>query len=360
MAVRSKPYTLQDPLDIEALDEMLDILFQDTRNGNLSVAMTQLTGTLPVTSGGTGLSTIAQGDLLYGSAANTLARLAKDANVTRYLSNTGTSNNPAWAQVALSTGVSGDLPFANLTQGSALSVLGVTGNATADHASIAAGTDHQVLRRSGTALAFGAVNLAQADAVTGELPVNRGGTGLATLTANRIPYGNGTSAFQSASGFTFDGTTLTIPGQIAFPAAQAASANANTLDDYEEGTWTPVLTFGGGSTGITYAFQDGKYTKIGDFVACSGLLQLTSNGTSTGDAIITGLPFTVFNAAGNNSSTKISWSAFTGGSEFGLQVIPNTSTMYIVYNNTGTNTIAQETNTSDTAVLVMYICFKIT
>ena len=55
----------------------------------------------------------AQGDLMYGSAANTPARLAKDANATRSLTNTGSSNNPAWAQVALATGVSGTLPVAN-------------------------------------------------------------------------------------------------------------------------------------------------------------------------------------------------------------------------------------------------------
>ena len=77
----------------------------------------------------------------------------------------------------LSSGVTGDLPYANLAQGAALSVLGVTGNATADNASIAAGSDHQVLRRSGTALEFGAVNLAQAAAITGALPVANGGTG---------------------------------------------------------------------------------------------------------------------------------------------------------------------------------------
>lgn len=81
----------------------------------------------------------------------------------------------------LTTGVTGDLPYANLAQGSALSVLGVTGNATADNASIAAGTDHQVLRRSGTTLAFGALNLAQAAAVTGTLPVGNGGTGITSL-----------------------------------------------------------------------------------------------------------------------------------------------------------------------------------
>ena len=59
------------------------------------------------------LPTSVQGDTLYASAANTWSVLAKDANATRYLSNTGANNNPAWAQVALATGVSGTLPSAN-------------------------------------------------------------------------------------------------------------------------------------------------------------------------------------------------------------------------------------------------------
>lgn len=63
--------------------------------------------------GGTGVTSIAQGDILYGSATNTLSALAKDTNATRYLSNTGTSNNPAWAQVNLTNGVTGVLPPAN-------------------------------------------------------------------------------------------------------------------------------------------------------------------------------------------------------------------------------------------------------
>jgi hypothetical protein len=135
------------------------------------VLITSGTGTLPAT---------VQGDMLYATAANTIAALAKNASATRYLSNTGATNNPAWAQIDLTTGVTGDLPFANLAQGSALSVLGVTGNATADNASIAAASDHQVMRRSGTAVAFGAVNVGQSAAITGVLPVANGGTGLAT------------------------------------------------------------------------------------------------------------------------------------------------------------------------------------
>lgn len=182
-----------------------------------------VTGTLPVGNGGTGLTSIGEGSVIQGNAgvfiatalgtagayfraasgiaiwstlllpnsaaqgdtfictaANTMTVLAKNTTATRYLSNTGTSNNPAWAQVDLTNGVTGDLPFANLAQGSALSVLGVTGNATADNASIAAGSDHQVLRRSGTAVAFGAVNIAQSAAVIGALAIANGGTGQTT------------------------------------------------------------------------------------------------------------------------------------------------------------------------------------
>jgi hypothetical protein len=85
--------------------------------------------------------------------------------------------------------------------------------------------------------------------------------------------------------------TLTA-GQIAFPASQNASADANTFDDYEEGTFTPGMTFNGSATGVTFTTQSGLYTKVGRDCLYGMQITLTSNGTGVGTALITGLPFT--------------------------------------------------------------------
>lgn len=112
------------------------------------------------------------------------------------------AGNPSFGAVSLTADVSGDLPFANLAQGAALSVLGVTGNATADVASIAAASDDQVLRRSGIALGFGAMNLASSNAVTGALPVSNGGTGLTSGTSGGIPYFSSSTTMASSAALT--------------------------------------------------------------------------------------------------------------------------------------------------------------
>ncbi|MGP1665729.1 MAG: hypothetical protein ACTS5I_07455, partial [Rhodanobacter sp.] len=80
---------------------------------------------------------------------------------------------------------------------------------------------------------------------------------------------------------------------LQFPATQQASTNANTLDDYEEGTWTISATFGGASTLQTASASAGTYEKIGRQVRASARLKLTEKGSATGDAALAGLPFAI-------------------------------------------------------------------
>lgn len=86
-------------------------------------------------------------------------------------------------------------------------------------------------------------------------------------------------------------------GQIAFPATQVPSAGANTLDDYEEGSFTPAIAFGGASVGVTYSVQTGTYTKIGRLVFFNIAIVLSSRGSSTGSVTIGVLPFTPSNSS---------------------------------------------------------------
>lgn len=92
---------------------------------------------------------------------------------------------------------------------------------------------------------------------------------------------------------TFAALTLTN-GQIAFPATQVPSANPNTLDDYEEGTFTPTITFSTpGNLAVTYSQQTGDYTKIGRLVTVriSIVTSAFTYTTASGVFQIAGLPF---------------------------------------------------------------------
>lgn len=107
-------------------------------------------------------------------------------------------------------------------------------------------------------------------------------------------------------------TTLGVisGGQIPFPATQNPSADANTLDDYEEGTWTPVLTFATpGDLSVAYSQRNAYYTKIGRLVTISFVV-LTSSFTYTtasGNLLLTGLPFTAVNDAGYRAYAPLSF-----------------------------------------------------
>jgi hypothetical protein len=93
-------------------------------------------------------------------------------------------------------------------------------------------------------------------------------------------------AVEKDKSLALQGATSQSGAGLTFPATQSASSSANTLDDYEEGTWTPSI---GGTT--TYTLQTGTYTKVGRLVSVSASLQINVIGTGS-VSTISGLPFT--------------------------------------------------------------------
>jgi hypothetical protein len=103
-------------------------------------------------------------------------------------------------------------------------------------------------------------------------------------TPHLAAYTGGTVALQGA--IPNAGTGIT------FPATQSASSNANTLDDYEEGTFTPTIIGTSTAGSGTYSVQQGTYTKVGRAVSFRIYLEWSAH-TGTGNMAIESLPFTV-------------------------------------------------------------------
>lgn len=137
--------------------------------------------------------------------------------------------------------------------------------------------------------------------------VTSGSASVANLDADKLD-GLDSLAFVKADGTVAmtGGLTMTS-GQIVFPATQVPSAGANTLDDYEEGTWVPVIGGSGGTSGQVYSIQVGSYVKIGKLVIAQFAAVLSTKGTITTSVQIQGLPFTSENTTNLFSVGAVRW-----------------------------------------------------
>ena len=175
--------------------------------------------------------------------------------------------------------------------------------------------------------------LPAADGTSNQALVTNGTGTLSWATASASPGGSSTQlqynnagAFGGISGVTSDGTRITASttigvggatpstsgSGISFPATASASSDANTLDDYEEGSWTPEFSIASGS--VTYSFQNGEYTKIGRLVSVSYFLQVNTISSPSGQLNLINLPFTKGSASTRPSSvfTSRNWTGVTG------------------------------------------------
>jgi hypothetical protein len=139
---------------------------------------------------------------------------------------------------------------------------------------------------------------------------------------------SGTISTASGQGISFQATNAS--GNLTFETAgverirvtnngltfNGDTAAANALDDYEEGTWTMGIAFGGNSVGVTYGNNSGRYTKVGRQVTIIGYMSLTSKGSSTGLVAITGLPFTIGSTNSNYSAPALYMSRVSFSGQF--------------------------------------------
>lgn len=196
------------------------------------------------------------------------------------------------------------------------------------------------LRNDEVAAGYGTLNIVPAAAIG--------------ASANRIAALNTTDiAFETSSAERF---RITNNG-VTFNGDTAA---ANALDDYEEGTWTMGIAFGGAATGITYGLNTGTYTKIGRQVTVSGYMNLTSKGSSTGTAKITGLPFTIGAAVSNYATANMWYSNVSFANQFQAIGAINT-TLVELYELTeaGAITSLNETNFADNSEIIISFTYNV-
>jgi hypothetical protein len=202
-----------------------------------AVALNQsnaVSGTLPATYGGTGLTGYTVGDTLYSSATDTLAKLAGNTTTTpKYLRQVGTgsaSQAPSWETLSASDIVSGVVPVVNGGTGLSSYTTGdiVYASASGTLAGLADAATGNVLLSGGAGVAPSYGKVVFGTHTSGINSVSEGGTGVSTLTG--LAYGNGTSAFSAASAaevVAVIGTTAVTNATNATNATTAASCSGN-------------------------------------------------------------------------------------------------------------------------------------
>jgi hypothetical protein len=294
---------------------------------------TGVTGTLPHGNGGTGQTTFTDGELLIGKTDGSLAKATLTAG-----SNVTITNGDGTIEIASTGGGGGGGTSVTVTQATAtaaqtdfsvtytvgqLSVylngaLLASGDFTASNGTTVVLASGAALNDIFTAVAYdsatqiteGDSSVVVTDSGTGKVEVTVDNVEVADFTTGEIVF-NETGANQDfrvegdtnanlivadagvdkvgigTNTFNTNGGVLQVSNGISFPASQSALTDPNTLDDYEEGTWTP----GVGGTATYNGTPAGNYVKIGKQVHITGRFDINVIGTGS-TANVSGLPFT--------------------------------------------------------------------
>jgi hypothetical protein len=180
--------------------------------------------------------------------------------------------------------------------------------------------------------------------------------GLATGNTIRaiIPGAGGVQAVTCVS--VGNATPAASGAGITFPATQSASSDANTLDDYEEGNWTPTVTAVGSNPTVVYSANVGTYTKIGRMVMIQCYVETTSRTGGSGEVRISGLPFTAANQSQSYAGVSASQAGgLTGSTSIGVRSNANATNMTLYKN--GGNTALDVSEWGNSALFLVALSY---
>jgi len=189
-----------------------------------------------------------------------------------------------------------------------------------------------------------------------ELKVNK----VTPRSGTTVTIGDSGEHLALAGNIGLGGATPTTSGTgITFPATQSASTNANTLDDYEEGTWTPTLAGGFSTAPTSYTSQGGSYVKIGRFVYFQ--FDLNANGVIADGSRIefSGLPFTTGSDSVFYGGAQVSYQISFNTNNGDVYHIPPNNTLIRVYNNAGSDRAGNSANVNLNNQLLMYGFYQV-
>jgi hypothetical protein len=242
---------------------------------------------------------ISQGDIIYGDGASSTATLAKDTNAIRYLSNTGASNNPAWAQINLPNGVTGSSSFANGGTATSLTANngGILYSASAALAILAGnGTAGKLLRAgSNAAPAWSTAMLPSAPVATNDVLMSNGtnwqSTFATTSSVAVIPYntlGTIPTPIAVSSLTVFFVGMFNVPARI---TVNQISASLNSVVPNPSGS-------------LKQCIYDERGTKMIDVTSASGPSKNTTLSTAVSPSV-TLMPGNYYYAVGCGAACSI-------------------------------------------------------
>jgi hypothetical protein len=285
--------------------------------GGVGIAKALFVGTTANITGAVTLSSLTSGRVTY---ASTGGLLVDSANLT--------FNGTTLTAAGLAGPHNGTVGATTPATG-AFTTVSATGTITSTKSGY-------VLQRIGVDTGYQAINLGNtgadcylgAERSTGSGILN-GSTGYALVLSNgsNVPVQIGSNnvvvaTFKQGGSLALENATTSTGCGISFPATQSASSDANTLDDYEEGTWTPSIggtaTYGGG--------QFGRYTKIGRSVTLLCVVEIGTIGTGSTQTM-SGLPFPLVSGAQNPLAVAYFTSAATSVVFLAAYINSNASTV---------------------------------